>query len=145
MLGRARFVALYLLSALGGSVVLPAAGQPRPVAASPTGSYGHCGVTGAVGASGAVFGLFGALLVLSRHARPVLGRHVRDIAINAVIGFVIPGIAWQAHLGGLLTGAAVAAAIAYSRPRPRRRWQPPAEPARCTGSRWAASCSCSSC
>ena len=36
------------------------------------------------------------------------------IGLNAVIGFVIPGIAWQAHLGGFLTGAAVAAGIAYS-------------------------------
>ena len=35
------------------------------------------------------------------------------IGINAVIGFVIPNIAWQAHLGGLLTGAAAAASIAY--------------------------------
>ena len=35
------------------------------------------------------------------------------IGINAVLGFVIPGIAWQAHLGGLLTGAACAAAIAH--------------------------------
>ncbi len=35
------------------------------------------------------------------------------IGINAVIGFVIPGIAWQAHLGGLITGAVAAAAIGY--------------------------------
>ncbi len=70
--------------------------------------------TGAVGASGAVFGLFGAFLVLQRRlGRSSAGMYV-IIGINAVIGFVIPGIAWQAHLGGLLTGAAVAAAIAYT-------------------------------
>ena len=34
------------------------------------------------------------------------------IVINAVLGFVIPNIAWQAHLGGLVTGAAAAAVIA---------------------------------
>ena len=52
------------------------------------------------------------------------------IGINAVIGFVIPGIAWQAHLGGLVTGAACAAAIGYlGRPKdlvdrgtPRLHW-----------------------
>jgi len=70
--------------------------------------------TGAVGASGAVFGLFGAFLVLQRRlGRSSAGMYV-IIGINAVIGFVIPGIAWQAHLGGLLTGAAVAASIAYT-------------------------------
>ena len=40
------------------------------------------------------------------------------IAINAVIGFVIPNIAWQAHLGGLLVGAACAAVVAYTGRRP---------------------------
>ncbi|MCP6658150.1 hypothetical protein NL521_29900, partial [Klebsiella pneumoniae] len=61
----------------------------------------------------AVFGLFGAFLVLQRSmGRSAAGMYV-VIGINAVIGFVIPGIAWQAHLGGLVTGAAVAAATAY--------------------------------
>ena len=69
--------------------------------------------SGAVGASGAVFGMFGAFLVLQRRlGRSAAGMYVM-IGINAVIGFVIPGIAWQAHLGGLLTGAACAAAIGY--------------------------------
>ena len=84
--------------------------------------------TGAVGASGAVFGLFGAFLVLQRRlGRSSAGMYV-IIGINAVIGFVIPGIAWQAHLGGLLTGAAVAAAIAYSG-RDRAPMAPPTEQA----------------
>jgi membrane associated rhomboid family serine protease len=47
------------------------------------------------------------------------------IVINAVIGFVVPGIAWQAHLGGLLTGAAIAGVIAATSSRERRRWQWP--------------------
>ena len=33
------------------------------------------------------------------------------IGINAVLGFVVAGIAWQAHLGGLVTGAACAAVL----------------------------------
>jgi membrane associated rhomboid family serine protease len=113
MLGRARFVAIYLLSALGGSVMYLLLSTPPSAAEIATGDYGMWW-TGAVGASGAVFGLFGAFLVLQRRlGRSAAGMYV-IIGINAVIGFVIPGIAWQAHLGGLLTGAAVAGAIAYS-------------------------------
>ena len=41
------------------------------------------------------------------------------IAINLVLGFVIAGIDWRAHLGGLITGMAVAYAFAYA-PRERR-------------------------
>jgi hypothetical protein len=48
------------------------------------------------------------------------------LAINAVFGFVVPGIAWQAHLGGLLTGAALAAVITTTAPQVRRRFQLPA-------------------
>jgi len=47
-----------------------------------------------------------------RLGRSAAGMYV-VIGINAVIGFVLPNIAWQAHLGGALTGAAAAAAIAY--------------------------------
>jgi membrane associated rhomboid family serine protease len=113
MLGRARFVAIYLLSALGGSVMYLLLSTPTTELDALAGNYGMWR-TGAVGASGAVFGLFGAFLVLQRRlGRSSAGMYV-IIGINAVIGFVIPGIAWQAHLGGFLTGAAVAAAIAYS-------------------------------
>ena len=123
LLGRARFVAVYLLSAIGGSVVYLLLSSPptleQVAAGERTGWY-----VGAVGASGAVFGLFGAFLVLQRRlGRPAAGMYV-TIGINAVIGFVIPGIAWQAHLGGLLTGAAAAASIAYLG-RNRTPVQPP--------------------
>ena len=144
MLGRARFVAIYLLSALGGSVMYLLLSTPadrrRDRRPATTGMWW----TGAVGASGAVFGLFGAFLVLQRRlGRSAAGMYV-IIGINAVIGFVIPGIAWQAHLGGLLTGAAVAAADRLHRPQPRPAGSPPRHRG-CTGSRWAASSSCSSC
>ena len=113
MLGRARFVAIYVLSALGGSVMYLLLAAPTSIADAMAGNYGMWR-TGAVGASGAVFGLFGAFLVLQRRlGRSAAGMYV-IIGINAVIGFVLPNIAWQAHLGGFLTGAAAAAAIAYT-------------------------------
>jgi membrane associated rhomboid family serine protease len=108
-LGRARYITLYLMSAVGGSVgsVLLATSQADWVATS-------------VGASGAVFGLFGAILVISKR----LGGDVRGIlvliGINLALGFVMSGVAWQAHLGGLVTGGLLAAAYAYAPPARRK-------------------------
>jgi membrane associated rhomboid family serine protease len=107
VLGRVRFLAVYLLSAIGGSVgflLLTPALPAIPV----------------VGASGAIFGLFGALLVIQSRR----GGDTRQlwilIVINGVIGFVVPGIAWQAHLGGLVTGGLCAAVIAFTPRGPRQ-------------------------
>ncbi|WP_283139584.1 rhomboid family intramembrane serine protease [Rhizohabitans arisaemae] len=95
-LGSVRFAALYMISALGGSVAIYLFG------------------TTAVGASGAIFGLFAALFVVGRK----LGYDIRGVAvligINVVITFIVPGISWQGHLGGLVTGALVAAIFAYA-------------------------------
>jgi membrane associated rhomboid family serine protease len=109
MLGRAQYAALYLLSAVGGSVgffLLVSPNDPQ------------AWQTSAVGASGAVFGLFGALFVINRRLGRDVGGIVAVLLINAALGFVAQGIAWQAHLGGLLTGAVTAAILAYL---PRRR------------------------
>lgn len=120
LLGAARYAAVYLISAIGGSVVyLLMSSPPTDVATR------SMWLTPAVGASGAVFGLFGALLVLNRHLGRSSGGMYATIAINAVLGFVLPNVAWQAHLGGLLTGAALAAVISWTTPRERRRWQWP--------------------
>lgn len=109
-LGRARFVTLYLLSALGGSAAMV-------VAARVTGDLWW---TGVVGASGAVFGLFGAVLVVLRRTGRSAQGIVGVIVINVILGFVVQGIAWQAHLGGLVVGALLGAAYAYA-PRDGRR------------------------
>jgi membrane associated rhomboid family serine protease len=122
MLGRVRFAALYLISAFGGSVgYLMLAAPPLTVAGVTNSSW----VTPMVGASGAIFGLFGALFVLNRHLGRSSGAMFVVLAVNAVLGFVVPGIAWQAHLGGLLTGVALAAAITTTAPQVRRRFQLP--------------------
>ncbi|WP_322645551.1 rhomboid family intramembrane serine protease [Oerskovia flava] len=109
-LGRARFVVLYVLSAVGGSVgYLLLAGGPTD-----QGWY-----TAVVGASGAVFGLFGAVMVVLNR----LGRNAMQIVvligINFAIGLFVPNIAWEAHLGGLVVGALVGAGFAYA-PKERR-------------------------
>ncbi|WP_343032368.1 rhomboid family intramembrane serine protease [Arthrobacter yangruifuii] len=105
LFGRTRFALLYLISALGGSVGVLYLADP---------------VTAVVGASGAVFGLFGALFVVIRQRRGELRSLLILVAANLVLGFVVPGIAWQAHVGGLLAGAACAAILAYT-PRGKHR------------------------
>ncbi len=100
-LGRARFIALYLVSALGGSVAV--------LLLTPLEMWNR----GAVGASGAVFGLFGAVAVVMLRMKIRNTSIFSVIGINLVITFVMPNISWQAHLGGLVTGAAIAAVYAY--------------------------------
>ncbi|MDQ2814194.1 MAG: rhomboid family intramembrane serine protease [Actinomycetota bacterium] len=105
LLGRARFLAVYLLSAVGGGVMyyfLAPANAP------------------AVGASGAIFGLFGAWFVVSKRLRLDTRGIVMLIAINLALSFFFHNvIAWQDHIGGLLTGALLTAAYAFA-PRKNR-------------------------
>ncbi len=107
-LGRVRFAALYLLSALGGSAL----------------AYLLTLNALTAGASGAVFGLFGATFVVGKRLNMDVRGVVAVIALNLAFTFVFPlissqNISWQGHIGGLATGAAVAAAYAYA-PRTRR-------------------------
>jgi len=126
MLGRVRFAILYLVSAFGGSVGYLLLASPPALPLTQAGIDHSNWVVSMVGASGAVFGLFGALLVLNRHLGRSSGPMFGVLAINAVLGFVVPGIAWQAHLGGVLTGAALAGVITVTAPQVRRRLQLPA-------------------
>jgi membrane associated rhomboid family serine protease len=108
-LGRLRFATLYALSALGGSVLVYLLSPLNAATA---------------GASGAVFGLFGAYFVVSKRLNLNVNWVVGLIVLNLAFTFVIPAlggqqISWQGHIGGLVTGAAVAAAYAYA-PRERR-------------------------
>lgn len=103
-LGRLRFATLYLLSALGGSVVVYLFSPLNAATA---------------GASGAIFGLFGATLVAARRLNLDVRWLIGLIVINLVITFTFPGISWQGHIGGLVTGALVAAVYVYA-PRAQR-------------------------
>jgi membrane associated rhomboid family serine protease len=104
VLGRVRYTVLYFLSALGGNVLLFLVDPGQP----------------ALGASGAIFGLFAAFFVVGRR----LGVDTRGIAflilINLMFTFTFSGISWEGHVGGLITGAVLAAAFAYA---PRNRQQ----------------------
>ena len=109
VLGRWRFAALYALSAVGGSTMIY-------WLASPT-SSSWWGLT--VGASGAVFGLFAALFIIQRRFGRDTTAIVGLLVLNLIISFLGANISWQGHLGGLATGALVAALYAWA-PRARR-------------------------
>lgn len=103
-LGRWRYAALYLVAGLGGSV------------ASYT--FGAVGER-AAGASGAIFGLIAGYFVVARKSRVDTSQLIPVLLLNAVLAFVLPGVDWRAHVGGLVAGALAAAAVAYA-PRLRR-------------------------
>ena len=102
-LGPLRFLALYLLAGLGGSVAALLF-QPDNLTA---------------GASGAIFGLFAALFLALRRLRRDTSSVLPVIIINLVLTFTFPGISIAGHLGGLLVGAIAGLGLAYA-PRQAR-------------------------
>jgi membrane associated rhomboid family serine protease len=105
LIGRIRFVSLYLVAGIGGSVA----------------SYIFGGqFVDAVGASGAIFGLFGAYFILARRRGFETRTVTLLIVINLVFSFADPGIDWLGHLGGLAVGAAVAYAFSLTLDRASR-------------------------
>ena len=110
VLGRWRFTAVYLLSALGGSTAIYWLSWPD------TNSW----VTMTVGASGAVFGLFSTMFVVQRRFGRDTSGIVALLAVNAVISFLGANISWQGHLGGLVVGGIIAAVYAWA-PRGKRK------------------------
>jgi membrane associated rhomboid family serine protease len=98
-LGRWRFLALYLLSLLGGAAAIQLFGHPGgPVA----------------GASTAIYGLLGALAVLMLVRRQDLRGIVTLLALNIALSF-LPGISLLGHLGGLVLGAVTTALLVLTR------------------------------
>ena len=105
LLGRWRFLSVYLLSAVGGGVMYYFLAPPYAAA---------------VGASGAIFGLFGAWFVVSRRLRLDTRGIIGLIAINLALSLFLHNIiAWQDHIGGLLTGALITAVYVYAPVRNR--------------------------
>jgi membrane associated rhomboid family serine protease len=105
VLGRARFLAVYLVSGLVGSATVMWFSSPN-------------GQT--LGASGAVFGLMGALVVVSLKIGADFRQILFWIGLNLVFTFMAgASISWQGHIGGLAGGALVAGLIVYA-PRKQR-------------------------
>ena len=104
VLGRTRFLALYLASGIAGSAAVMVLSDPH-------------GQT--LGASGAIFGLMGALAVIALKVHGQVRSVLTWIGLNLVFTFTVSGISWQGHIGGLVAGAVLGTAMVYA-PRSRR-------------------------
>lgn len=93
-LGRWRFLILYLLGTIGGSAMVLVLAKP----------FSLDWVTNNIGASGAVFAIIGVLLVPTRRLDRNITGVVLFVALNLGYGFLVAGVSWQAHLGGLIAG-----------------------------------------
>jgi membrane associated rhomboid family serine protease len=100
VLGHGRFLVLFVVSGLGGSVASYCFSAPQTLS---------------VGASGAIFGLMAAWIVVGRRLDRDVSQVLVLLAINVVLGFLVRGIDWRAHLGGAATGAAVALILTTGR------------------------------
>ncbi|MCX7522747.1 rhomboid family intramembrane serine protease [Microbacterium sp. STN6] len=109
LIGKGRYLALFLMSGFGGSLAVLLLASP---------------LQGVIGASGAIFGMMGAFLVIQRRLGGSATQLLILVGINLVISF-IPGfnIAWQAHVGGLVVGAIIGLIYVETRPRSRRPLQ----------------------
>ncbi|HEY1916797.1 MAG TPA: rhomboid family intramembrane serine protease [Streptosporangiaceae bacterium] len=106
-LGHVRYITIYLMSAIGGSILFYYLAQPNEQA---------------LGASGAIFGLLGAWFVVSRKLGLDNRWLISVVVLNLVLDLALRSeIAWQAHVGGLLAGGLLTAAFVYA-PRTRRAY-----------------------
>jgi membrane associated rhomboid family serine protease len=104
VMGRSRFLALYLVSGVAGSaaVMLLSSSQGQTL-----------------GASGSIFGLMGALAIVALKVRGQVQSILMWIGLNLVLTFTVGGISWQGHLGGLVGGAVLGAVMVHA-PRKHR-------------------------
>jgi rhomboid protease GluP len=96
LLGKARFLSIFFISLFTGSIASVYFDNRDIIS---------------VGASGAIFGLFGAFIVLNKR----IGESAREIyviiGLNFALGFILGGVDWRAHLGGLIGGLVATAVI----------------------------------
>ena len=90
--GKLKYIYIYIFSAILGCLM--------------SGAFSS---SVSVGASGAIFGLLGSLLYFGYHYRLYLGTVIKNqiiplIALNLLIGFMIPNIDVLGHIGGLIGG-----------------------------------------
>ena len=105
-MGSVRTLAVYVISLIGAGIAVVLFAPP----ASAT-----------LGASGAIFGMFGAMfaagLKLGEPGKRLVRANVGILAINLVWSFAVPGISWQGHVGGFISGFIAAFAIFWP-PKP---------------------------
>lgn len=99
--GRMKYILIYFISAIMGSLFTVVFSSSNTVAA---------------GASGAIFGLLGALLYFGYSYRGYIGNSIINqvlpaILLNLVIGFSSPNIGNSAHIGGLIGGYLISMAL----------------------------------
>ena len=99
LLGKGRYLTVYLVSILGGAAAIQLFGNP----------FGQV-----AGASTAIYGLLGAFGVVLVHRKQDLRGLLTLLAINLVISF-LPGVSLIGHLGGLAGGAAAAGVLVAAR------------------------------
>ena len=90
--GKSRYLTVLLASLLCGSLASALFNNPY---------------TASVGASGMVFGLFGALALIGARVGIEWRGIIGIVLINFALGFVLGGIDWRAHVGGLIGGTLV--------------------------------------
>ena len=101
--GKGKYLAIYVIAGVAGNIAVYVLAAPISVT---------------IGASTAIFGIFGALFTYSLHNRDsAVGRALSSmgtvILINLVITFVVPGISWQGHVGGLIGGVLAVEALTW--------------------------------
>lgn len=101
-LGKAKYLAIYFISGLTGSLLSALLNNAF-----------------SIGASGAIFGLLGSLLYFGYYFRIYLGSVLKTqliplLVFNLAIGFIIPGIDIFAHIGGLVGGLFATMALGIS-------------------------------
>lgn len=116
IIGPARYASLYALSLLGGSVAAYLFTFAQH-------AHGGLGYAQSGGASGAIFGVLGGVLILVLRLKLNPRTVILIIVANLVFDFAIPEISWQAHIGGLVTGALFTLAVLYAPGRYRRAAQ----------------------
>lgn len=98
LFGPSRYLAIYLISLLGGSGLVMALERNPTLTA---------------GASGAIYGLMGALLVVVIKMKLSPTMVLAVIGFNLVLSIGLPNISLYGHLGGLIFGALAAAAVIW--------------------------------
>ncbi len=108
VLGSPRMLLVYTVSLIGAGLAVTYFAPPETLT---------------LGASGAIFGLFGALfafgLKLGERGGELVRSNIGILILNLIFSFSFPGISWQAHVGGLITGFVVTLLIFWP-PKPVR-------------------------